>query len=59
MTLVPRVALVNSPDQSLGYAIGIALDELAAMALEEGASAAELRERLDEAIERAGEDDAA
>lgn len=58
MTLpLPELGYRERPADELGYRVGIVLDELAAFAIEHGRSDDELRERLDEAIERAHEDD--
>lgn len=42
-------------EEEPGYMVGVALDELVAYAIEQGCPEHELRERLEEAIERAAE----
>lgn len=51
---IPTLAWVRA-DCEPGSAVGQALDELTAYALENGCSEQELRERLEESIERTGE----
>ena len=54
MTLVPYLSYRTIPDdESIGYHVGIAVDELVDECLSLGCSPDELRERLEEAIERA------
>ena len=53
---MPSVTYVRRSDENPGYYVGVALDELVAWAMSEGATADELRERLDESIERAEEE---
>jgi len=52
--IVPMIATKSVPDEdSPGYHAGVALDELVSIILESGCSESELRERFDEALDRA------
>lgn len=51
----PRI-VYDEQEGSAGYHAGTALDELVAFALEEGCGEDELRERLEESIERAADE---
>jgi hypothetical protein len=53
---LPTLGFVEGrPGETSGYFLGCVLDELATWARENGVDESELRERLEEAIDRAGE----
>lgn len=55
---VPTITLTEKREGELSYWVGVALDELVAIARADGCSESELEERLDDAFSRYEEQDA-